>query len=228
MKPKKKIYIASAAEETREELWDLLTTNDMEVEVFEDGKDLLASVQERPCDLSVLDLDLSQAEDCHIYSIVQNIDSLPSIFLTGSQTDIDHAITWGGDCNNWFLKPFSHISFMMQICRIFKQQEQLEKDRSSRCLTIGDIVINYKQKFITIQGMASRLSATEYRILEYLIKHYDQAVSRHELYEYVHCCESGSGVHCTGQSIVRLRRKLITSGLRIETIRGYGFRLKLK
>lgn len=228
MKPKRKIYVVSPDGETQKDIREILTFNDMVVEVFEDGEGLLACFQERPCDLAVLDLNLSIAEDCHIYSVIQNLDTFPAVFLTDSQSDIDHAIACGGDWNNWFLKPFSKISFMVQISRIFKQQEQLEEDRSSRSLTIGDVVIDYKRKLITIQGVTSRLSSTEYRILEYLLKHHDQPVSRHELYEYVRHCESGSEIHYSGNSIDRLRRKLITSRLHIETVRGYGFRLKMK
>lgn len=230
MKPKRNIYVVSADRETRKDIWELLTSNDIEVETFEDGKDLLASFQECSCDLAVLDLNLSIAEDCHIYSIIQDLGIPLAIFLTDSQSDIDHAIACGGDWSNWFLKPFSKISFMMQICRIFKQQQQQEEeeDRSNRYLTIGDVVIDYKRKFITIQGIAKRLSPTEYNILEYLIKHYDQPISRHELSEYIRHCEGGSEIHYSGESIGRLRRKLTTSRLYIDTIRGYGFRLKMK
>lgn len=228
MKQKKTIYIASNDEEIRKDIWELLTFNDIEVEAFENSKDLLTCFQERPCDVAVLDLNLSIAEDGHIYSVIQSIDTLPAIFLTGSQSDLNHAIACGGEWNSWFLKPFSEISFMMQICRIFNQQEQLEGARIGRSMTIEDVVINNKRKFVTINGIASRLSPTEYHIFEYLIKHYDQPVSRHELYEYVRHCDDGSEIRYAGDSIIRLRRKLTASGLQIETIRGYGFRLKLK
>lgn len=228
MKPKRSIYVAGADEETRKDIRELLTDNDMEVETFADGKDLLACFRENPCDLAVLDLNLYTAEDCHIYSVIQKLDTLPAIFLTDSQSDIDHAIAWGGDWKTWFLKPFSKVSFMMQVYSIFKQQDQLEEEQSKRCLTIGDVVINYRRKFVTIQGSAKRLSSTEYSILEYLLKHYNQPVSRKEIYEYIRYCEGCSEIHYSGQSIVRLRRKLSASGLHIETIRGYGFRLKMK
>lgn len=228
MKPKRSIYVVSADGETRKDIWELLTNNDMGVTTFEEGKDLLTSFQECPCDLAVLDLNLSNAEDCHIYSAIQDLDILPAIFLTDSQSDIDHVIACGGDRNNWFLKPFSKVSFMMQVSRIFKQQQQLEEDRSNRCLTLGDVVIDYKRKLITIQGIVKRLSPTEYNILDYLIKHYDQPIPRRELSEYIHNCEDGSEIHYSGESIGRLRRKLKTSELHIESIHGYGFRLKLK
>lgn len=228
MKPKRSIYVVSADGETQKDICEILAINDMEVEVFESGKDLLTRFHQNPCDLAVLDLDLSIIEDCHIYSAIQNADILPAIFLTDSPSDIDHAIACDGDGDNWFLKPFSGISFMMQIYRVFKQQEQLEEARSNSCQTIGDLVINYKRKFITIQGTASRLSSTEYDILEYLIKHYDKPVSRHELYQYIRHCEGDSDIHYSGNAIVRLRRKLISSELHIETIRGYGFRLTPK
>ena len=228
MELKRSIYVASADEETRKDIQEILTVNDIDVELFQDGKELLACYQEQPCDLAVLDLNLSISEDCHIYSVIQDLDALPAIFLTGSQSDIEHAIDWGGNWEHWFLKPFSKISFMMQICRIYRQQDQLEEDRSSRYLTIGDVIINRRRKFITIQGIASRLPATEYRILEYLMKHYDQPISRQELYEYVRQGKGGSEIHYSGKAIVRLRHKLMTSGIHIETIRGYGFRLKMK
>lgn len=78
---------------------------------------------------------------------------------------------------------------------------------------------------INEDGKLIHFTPTEFSLLTYLLGHTDRAVSRDELVPAVWGYENRPGARMADDTIKRLRRKLINTRMRVETIWGYGFKV---
>ena len=100
--------------------------------------------------------------------------------------------------------------------------------RNDDMLTYGDLVVNKKRREITKDGTPISLTPTEYKVITYLIDNADKAISRDELLRNIWEFDiKVIDTRATDDTMKRLRKKLvdIASSVKIETIRGYGFRI---
>ena len=89
-----------------------------------------------------------------------------------------------------------------------------------------DITINLEQKRVTVADQEIDLAPNEYALLKYLIEHKERAISREELLDKVWGYTTVVETRVTDDTLKRLRKKIINSQVLIETIWGFGFRLK--
>ena len=81
---------------------------------------------------------------------------------------------------------------------------------------------------VTADNQAIHFTPTEFSMLTYLMKNAARAVSRSELLPTVWGFENDSGTRVADDTVKRLRKKLVNTGLAIETIWGYGFKIREK
>jgi len=227
---KKRIYIADDDDNIREAIRAFLENDGYDVTAFADGERLLERFQREPADLLILDVMMPGPDGFAVCTRVRQTSTVPIIMLTARDSDLDYArgISLGSD--DYFTKPFSPTALVMRVKAIFRRIE-FEKQRASSAggeppLRCGGVTADRRAKRVTAGGAELELTPNEYDVLCYLLERPGQAVSRDELLKSVWGCEVEIETRATDDTVRRLRKKLAGSGVAVEAVWGYGFRLE--
>ena len=97
---------------------------------------------------------------------------------------------------------------------------------SSHKVQIGELTVDNENMEVTHNGKVLHFTPTEFAMLSYLIKNGSRAVPRSELLPAVWGFENDSGTRVADDTVKRLRKKLQGTGVSMETIWGYGFKMR--
>jgi two-component system copper resistance phosphate regulon response regulator CusR len=144
--------------------------------------------------------------------------SVPVLFLTcrNDVSDRVEGLEAGGD--DYLGKPFAMAELVARVRSLARRTAAVQ----APVLTLGDLVVDQARASVSRDGRAVTLTPKEYSLLEYLVRHAGQVVSRQDLLE--HCwdefAEPASNV--VEARIGRLRSKLGSPPL-VHTVRGTGY-----
>ena len=229
----KLIYIADDEDNIRYLVKTFLENTGYEVEDFNNGELLLEKFQIKPCDMVILDVMMPGIDGFEICKKIREESIVPIIMLTARDTDIDYitGITLGSD--DYFTKPFSPMSLVMRVKAIFRRIEfehniNIEKNIPISELKFGNITINLHNKIVRFKDENLDLTPNEYNLLKYLFENCERAVSREELLDKIWGYDSEVETRAADDTVKRLRKKISHTDVSIETVWGFGFRLKDK
>lgn len=203
----------------------VLTADGYAVDVATTGEEgrLLAFVNDY--DGIVLDLHLN---DRHGLTILQEMRregrQTPVLILTGSggESEIVRALDAGAD--EYVVKPVRNRELAARVRALVRRGA---RGNRSEQLTVGALVLNRLTRRVLVGGHALELSPREFSLLEHLLLHIDEVVTRADLLEKVWDMNFDPGSNVVDVHVARLRRKLKASDapVTIQTVRGVGFRL---
>jgi two-component system, OmpR family, response regulator len=196
------------------------------VETAGTGADALAKVTAFRPHLIVLDVMLPDMEG---FDVAQRLGAqrarVPIIFLTARDATDDkiRGLTLGGD--DYVTKPFSLEELVARIRSILRRSGLAEPE-SSR-LTFEDIELDEDAHEVTRSGNNVELTATEYRLLRYLMLNPRRVLTRTQLLEHVWEYDFGGDARVLETYVSYLRKKLDVHGPPlIHTVRGVGYALR--
>lgn len=226
---KKSIYIADDEMNIREAIRAFLESEGYDVKTFETGDALYEVFTETPCNLVILDVMMPGSDGFEICKKLRQISTVPIIMLTAKDSDLDYATGLSLGSDDYFTKPFSAMALVMRVKAIFRRIE-FEKNRNEsldgETLTFGNLSINPKSKEVFLKDNPLFLTPNERDLLSYLIEKEGEAISREELLDKVWGYENIVETRAVDDTIHRLRKKIKESNVNIETVWGFGFRLK--
>lgn len=226
----KLIYIADDEVNIKNLVKSFLERENYEVHAFDTGDDLLKAFTKKTCDLVILDIMMPGNDGLTICSMIRQISSVPIIMLTAKDSDADFVagITLGSD--DYFIKPFSPMQLVMRVKAIFRRIDMDKKTPINQILVFGDVEINLASK--TVVNADSReeiqLTPNEFNLLVYLMENQNRAVSREEFLDKIWGFTSEIETRVADDTVKRLRKKLAATRLLIDTVWGFGFRIKEK
>ena len=220
------IYLADDEENIREVVKAFLESEGYEVTAFEDGDALLEAFRVAPADLVILDVMMPGSSGFEICRELRKISTVPIIMLTARDSDLDYATGINLGSDDYFTKPFSAMALVLRVKAIFRRIDY-EAGRSAQdVLTFADLVIDQRTKTVTAQGKSLDLTPNEFNLLAYLVEHQERAVSREELLNKVWGFDSPVETRAADDTVRRLRKKIQDTDTVVETVWGFGFRLK--
>ncbi|HGM3507848.1 TPA: response regulator transcription factor [Clostridioides difficile] len=231
----KLIYIADDEDNIRNLVKTFLKNEGHDVMDFKTGDKLLEQFDIKECDLVILDIMMPGLSGFDVCTKLREKSTVPIIMLTARDTDIDYitGITLGSD--DYFTKPFSPMSLVMRVKSIFRRIEFEKKQNYDKYgdsvdmeLKFGDVTINKKNKIVTSKNVNIDLTPNEYNLLTYLFENIDRAVSRDELLNKIWGYDIEVETRAADDTVKRLRKKILDTNILIETVWGFGFRLKEK
>lgn len=211
----------------RSQLQTRLTAEKYQVEVAAEGKDGLFLASEYPFDAAIIDLGLPGISGVDIIkSLRSSGKTLPILILTARSRwqDKVEGLEAGGD--DYLAKPFQIEELLARLKALLRRSIGI----SRQTLALGPIEIDFSAQKITLDKNEIDLTAYEYRLFEYLIKHRDKVISKDELADYLYPHDEDSDSNVIEVLIGRLRKKIDPNGdlSPIETIRGRGYRCTLQ
>ena len=197
-----------------------------EIESAGNGAEALSAVASFKPHLIVLDVMLPDMEG---FDVAQRLGAqrarVPIIFLTARDATDDkiRGLTLGGD--DYVTKPFSLEELVARIRSILRRSGLAEPE-SSR-LTFEDIELDEDAHEVTRAGRNVELTATEYRLLRYLMLNPRRVLTRSQLLEHVWEYDFGGDARVLETYVSYLRKKLDAHGPSlIHTVRGVGYALR--
>jgi two-component system OmpR family response regulator len=152
---------------------------------------------------------------------------VPIIFLTARDSTDDkiRGLTTGGD--DYVTKPFSLEELVARIRTVLRRSGAAEAE--SARLTFEDLELDEDTMEVTRSGEAIDLTATEYRLLRYLMLNPRRVMTRAQLLDHVWDYDFGGDGRVLETYISYLRKKLDSQGPPlIQTVRGVGYALRAR
>ena len=199
-----------------------------EVSCLISGEEAIETIEDKKPDLVLLDLMLPGMdgyEICKMMKRDEKIQHIPIIMLTakGEESDIVTGLELGAD--DYITKPFSPKVLIARLRTVLRRSNRKEEQKSA-VITKHNITIDTARFEVAVDGNPIELTATEFHILNFLIRHPGWVFTRSQIIDGV----KGTDYPVTDRSvdvqIVGLRKKLGEAGNFIETVRGIGYRLK--
>ena len=209
----------------REHLRDRLRKNGYVVDVAADGEEGLYYGQEFPLDLAVIDIGLPKISGLElIRRFRSNGRHFPILILTARRNWRDKVEGLETGADDYLVKPFRFEELQARLNALLRRASGWSKP----VIDCGPISLDTGRQTITVAGEPVELTAFEYRVLEYLMLHAGQVVSKAELTETIYEQDFDRNSNVLEVFIGRLRRKLDpdNSLQPIETLRGRGYRFR--
>jgi two-component system OmpR family response regulator len=203
-----------------------LRFNGFTVETAGSGREALAAVGKFKPHLMVLDVMLPDMDGFEVAArLGAQRAGLPIIFLTARDATEDklRGLTGGGD--DYMTKPFSLEELVARIRTILRRSGQA--DAESVRLVFEDLELDEESHEVTRAGEPIELTATEYRLLRYLMLNPRRVMTRAQLLDHVWNYDFGGDGRVLETYISYLRKKLDAHGPSlIRTVRGVGYALQ--
>jgi len=198
-----------------------------DVDTAPDGASALYAAARQHPDLVVLDLGLPDMDGTEVIRGLRGWTVIPIIVLSGRADSRDKVDALDAGADDYITKPFAIDELLARI-RAVTRRGLATADAGSP-ITIGDVTVDLGARVVTCDGADIRLSPTEWRLLEYLLRHPGKLLSQRSLLHDVWGPQYLTETNYLRQYMARLRRKLESDPahpqhLLTEPGMGYRFR----
>jgi DNA-binding response OmpR family regulator len=179
--------------------------------------------QVRP-DLILLDIMLPDSDGLDICKAIRkdpDLSATPIIFLTARASETDRIVGLELGANDYVVKPFFIRELIARIKLQFRNQAT-----PARVLESGGLELDTTSRQVRLHGMALALTATEFRLLEFLMSRPGVVFSREQLLNSVWGQDRAITDRAVDVYVLRLRQKIEndpTSPVLIHSVRGFGY-----
>ncbi|TFH90891.1 response regulator transcription factor [Vibrio ouci] len=188
----------------------------------------LQTIQKQPnADVMIIDLGLPDFDGITLIKQIRRKEiQVPILILTarGDWQDKVEGLNAGAD--DYLTKPFQFEELAARLEALVRRYQGF----ASSNITVGDLTLDTQANSIAFHGTLLELTALEYQIFEYLIRHHQQVISKEQIASSLY--DSGQEVQLNNIEVIisRLRKKLssYSDDKIITTIRGQGYRLIFK
>lgn len=206
-----------------------LAKNGFRVSTAANGADALRTVTDQAPSLVVLDRMMpGMSGDEVLATIRANAASreIPVLMLTAKREEHDRVrgLTLGAD--DYLTKPFSTQELVLRVSAILRRARVAET--TSDVVIVGPLQIDRAHHRVTAAGRTIDLTATEFRLLLTLAQRRGRVHTRAQLLEQVWDAAPDVQTRTVDMHVQRLRTKLGEAADLIETIRGFGYRMRAK
>ena len=178
-------------------------------------------------DVIVLDLMLPKRSGYDVCKNVRELKiSVPILVLTAKGSEEDKVCLLDSGADDYLVKPFSFKELLARVRALTRRPTVA----LPTVLSVGNLVLNPTNKTVFKNGTEIKLTLTEFRLLEYLMRHANQAVEREALVNNIWDFNFDSFSNVIDVYMNRLRKKIDNrSGRKIlETVRGVGYKINVR
>jgi two-component system phosphate regulon response regulator PhoB len=211
-----------------------LTREGFRVETAGTGMEALQAIARDIPDLVVLDRMLPGLTGDEVLLRLKEesaTSNIPVLVLTAKREQEDRIKGFELGADDYLTKPFSPRELVLRVQAILRRVKEAGVTAGGRVLRAGPIRVDLGSHEATLDGVELNLTPTEFRLLQALLERRGRTQSRKQLLEKAWDVEPGASeriqTRTVDMHVRRLRGKLGETGDWIETIRGFGYRLKV-
>jgi DNA-binding response OmpR family regulator len=201
-----------------------LTAEGFTVDVSHDGVDGLHQAREGGYDAVVLDIMLPGLSG---YKVCEKLRAegnwVPVLILSAKDGEYDQADGLDLGADDYLTKPFSYVVLAARLRALLRRGARPRP----AVLTLGDLTLDPASHVVCRGSSSISLTTREFALLEYLMRHPGEGITKAELASHVWDAEAITDLNVVEVYAGYLRRKIDTPfGRRsLETVRGAGYRL---
>ena len=222
----KRILIIEDDEKLRCELETFLNKNGFVATSLNKFDNAVEDILNEKADLLLLDINLPYTDGEFICKEIRKTSNVPIIMVTSRDNEMDELLSLNYGADQYVTKPYNIQILLAKIVGLLKRNQNAGNNPDK--IDCGEFVLNTAGRIIEKEDNKVELTKNEYKILEYLVLHRQQVISRDEIMDYLWESEEFVDDNTLNVNIKRLRTKLEELGLidQIETRRGQGYILK--
>jgi DNA-binding response OmpR family regulator len=196
------------------------------VEVAEDGETGLEIALEAPgIEAVILDIGLPDVSGLEVARQIRaKKRDVAILMLTARDTVGDRVTGLDAGADDYLVKPFAFEELSARL-RALARRSVPGPRRAEPVLEVGPIALDETRRLVSVAGKSVDLSPREFSLLECLLRHPGQTLSRDQLLDQAWPFGVAVTLNAVDAYIHYLRTKLGKAGSRIETVRGVGYRL---
>jgi len=210
----------------RESLKSELTAAGHAVDVAADGEEGLFAALEYPIDVAIIDLGLPKLPGLEVIRKLRSAGKNYGVLvLTARDRWQDKVEGLGAGADDYLAKPFHIGELQARLAALLRRSSGW----ATAVLECGPLLLDTRAQSVSMKGVAVELTSFEYRLLEHLMLHAGEVISKTALTEKLYEQDFERDSNVIEVLIARLRRKLDPGDQLkpIETLRGRGYRLSL-
>lgn len=177
-------------------------------------------------DAIILEILLPKKNGFRVLETVRNHTTIPILFLTAREGDVDKLLALENGADDFLLKPCDPAELIARLRAILRRMNQNTSNNIKRLIEFSGIAVDCGKRTVMIQDKPLELTNTEFNILEILIKSPGHAFSKEELTEFAIGRKFTAYDRSIDVHISNLRNKLGDNPDDepwIKTVRGFGY-----
>ncbi len=205
-----------------------LTLANLRVIRAKDGEEAIEIARREMPDVILLDLMLPKIDGIDVCKVLKQDDKtshIPIVMVTAKGEEMDRVVGLEIGAEDYIVKPFSPRELVLRIKAILKRVKGEDYKRTGQ-KRLGSISIDQDTHEVMVDGSVVELTPIEFRLLWEMISNPSHLFTREILLDRVWGDDCYVTERTVDTHVRRLRRKLGEAGGMIETIRGFGYRIK--
>jgi DNA-binding response OmpR family regulator len=200
-----------------------LTENGYSVDVATDGEEALHWPSVAEFDVIVLDVMLPVVDGIEVCRrLRQKGVRTPVLMLTARDAVEDRVRGLDSGADDYLVKPFAFAELLARLRALGRREPALLGTQ----LNVGDLVMDTATHAVTRRGEPVELTAKEFALLEYLMRHPNQVLTRTVIAEHVWNYDFDNATNVIDVHVKNLRKKIDGGGQGlIQTVRGVGYKM---
>lgn len=203
------------------------------VRIFDTGRNIVSDAEKTPPALFLLDVMIPEGDGMDVCRRIRAhtaLTSVPIIFLTARTAENDRVRGLELGADDYITKPFGTRELIARVRAVLRRSEPKTEPVETTVLNIDDLQIDSAAMQLRVRGELVVMTATEFRLLDYLARHPGRMFSRDHLLDAVW----GDSRFVTPRSVDvyvrRIREKIENdpeSPRYLKTMRGAGYRFEI-
>ena len=210
----------------------LLESEGYDVETYNDGQSALDAFNRKLPDLAVLDIKMPRMDGMELLQRLRQKTSMPVIFLTSKDDEIDEILGLRMGADDYVKKPFSQRLLIERVRSLLRRQEaldgvEIEETDETKVMIRGQLTMDPLRHSVSWKGNNVTLTVTEFMLLQALAQRPGFVKSRDQLMDVAYDDQIYVDDRTIDSHIKRLRKKMRTADdtfNAIETLYGIGYR----
>ena len=220
-----RILVVDDEPSVRDALDRALRMDGYKVQLAADGQQALDQLAEQAPDAIVLDLLMPEVDGLEVCRRIRAVgDRIPVLMLTARDGVPDRVKGLDAGADDYLVKPFALEELTARLRALLRRTGGPAAER----LRYSDLVLDPGEHIVSRGDRRVELTRTEFLLLELLLRHPRQVLTRSQIFEHVWGYDFGTSSNSLEVYVGYLRRKLEAGGERrlVHTVRGVGYVLR--
>ena len=214
------IYVVEDDKAIRNLVEYALKEKGYEVKSFEDGKDIVDLIKNKPCDLLLLDIMLPEKDGIQILGELRTFTDLPVIVLTAKTDEFDKVLGLESGADDYITKPFSILELLSRVKAVLRRSSKIDNEH----LNYRNLTINTKKRSVKVDGQKIDLTFKEFEMLNLFMNNVTNVITREDFLVKIWGYDYQGETRTVDVHIASLRNKLKSAGKYIQTVRNLGYK----
>ena len=186
------------------------------------GEAAVRAVAEHRPRLVVLDIGLPDIDGLEVCRRLRQTSTIPVIFLTARDSEVDRVVGLELGADDYVTKPFSPPEVVARVKAVLRR---VDPATTTEIIQIDGATIDLGRREVRVRGDVIAFTTREFALLQFLAEHPGLALSRQQILDGVWGYDWFGDERTVDVHLAQIRKKL-DGAVRIDTVRGIGYRLE--